>query len=405
MKYQSLWIFTALVSTWLSASGHATAQDDSVLAKTVAWFTGDPAVTEGPRNYAEHTCCPDGTCGCCSQCCCQSNVFGSVELLMWWAKGSSLPPLVSDGPLGPPANGNVLFGNQLGGGRMQTGARLVGGLWLDPEHNTAVGGRFFWLGGDATRFTAIADGTNFLGRPFFDVLQNAPAVVVIGAPGVATGTVNAHYTTSNVLGAEAFTEIMMQQDVRRRVDLVMGYQFFRVDDWLQVDSTTQAPIVAPAVNISITDRFSAHNQFHGGELGLRGRMARGQWSLDVLGAVAVGNMNEQVTITGVTDVAGIVNPGGVLAQPSNIGVYTRNRLAAVPQLTANLKYHLTPALSTHIGYNMIWFSNIATSGEQVDTAVNTIQIGGGPPVGQPAFVFRDRDYWLQGINFGLNLDY
>jgi hypothetical protein len=23
----------------------------------------------------------------------------------------------------------------------------------------------------------------------------------------------------------------------------------------------------------------------------------------------------------------------------------------------------------------------------------------------PAFAFRDRDYWLQGINFGLNWDF
>src|SRR5262249_54134878 len=153
----------------------------------------------------------------------------------------------------------------------------------------------------------------------------------------------AYLTTNNIIGAEAFTEIMMVRDTFRRVDLVAGYQFLRLDDWFQMNSSstlTQVGNPFAGVNVSVTDRFSTRNQFHGGEIGLRGRMARGQWSLNVLGQLGLGNMNEQVTIAGrtiVTPPGGnpATNVGGLFAQRSNIGDYERNKFVYLPQLIAN----------------------------------------------------------------------
>jgi hypothetical protein len=394
-----------LATTLLLPGGNLAAQDGSILGSTVGFLTGGPPVDLGPTNYAEDNACANGCCGCCNQCCRQWDTFGSMEFLLWWAKGTGVPPLVSTGPLNA---GTVLFGDQLLAAKARGGGRITAGIWLDPEHNVAAGGRFFGLGGDTTRFNATSDGTTPLARPFFDALLNVPSSFIVAAPGISAGSVSAYGNTNNIIGAEAFTEIMMQRDERRRIDLVAGYQFLRLDDWVQIDSTTTTPILpAPLVTLTATDRFSTHNQFHGGELGLRGRMARGQWSADVLGIAGLGNMNEQVTIAGNTTVNGVSNPGGILAQPTNIGVYTRNRLAFIPQLTANLKYHITPNASVHIGYNIIWITNIATAGEQIDTVVNSSQIGGGPLVGpaRPAFTFQDQSYWLQGINFGANWDF
>jgi hypothetical protein len=63
---------------------------------------------------------------------------------------------------------------------------------------------------------------------------------------------------------------------------------------------------------------------------------------------------------------------------------------------------VNPNLSFHIGYNIIWITNVALSGDQVDLQVNLNQ-----PLGpaRPQFVFNDRDYWLQGINWGMNWDF
>jgi len=152
---------------------------------------------------------------------------------------------------------------------------------------------------------------------------------------------------------------------------------------LQLNATStviQAGNPFQGATIDVNDRFSTRNQFHGGQIGLRGRMARGQWSLNLLGTAGIGNMNEQVTISGNTTVTnggvGNTTPGGILAQPTNIGTYNRNVFAFIPQATTNLTYHVTPTLSFHIGYNIIWISNVATSADQIDRQVNPSQFLG-----------------------------
>jgi hypothetical protein len=387
----------------------------------VAWLTGDANVglgpSEGPKLYAEDTCCDSGCCGCCSECCRCYDVWGSVEFLMWWAKGTPIPPLVTTAiPGTPPGDAGVLglnttsilFGDEIGAHQLRGGGRVTAGLWLDPDHNVAVGGRFFGLGGDTARF-AQGSTTDILALPFFNAFLGQRDALLVNYPGFSQGGVNAFLNTNNIIGAEAFTEIMMSRDSRRRIDLVGGYQFFRMDDVLQINSNSTITEVGnplAGLRVDITDRFLTRNQFHGGEVGLRGRLARGQWSLNLLGQVGIGNMNQQVAIAGTTTTSfgGASNTaaGGLLAQPTNIGTFERNRFAWIPQLTANLNYHVNPNLSVHIGYNIMWISDVVLTGDQIDTTVNVNQ-----PVGpaRPAFAFRDQEYWLQGINWGVNWDF
>lgn len=434
MKKIQLIAFVAVTTSLLAPAAHAQDVGDVMLTRMVSWFTGDASVGCDPScgapscgvpscsdpasmlasNFAEDTCCADGTCGCCSQCSRRHDVWGSVEFLMWWGRGTSLPPLVTTSPvntpqatagvLGQPTT-SILFGDQLGGNKLRGGGRITAGIWLDPEHNVAAGGRFFGLGGDTTRFSQSSTGNPILARPFFNATLNQEDALLVAYPGLSQGNISAHLSTNNIIGAEAFTEIMMVRDANRRVDLVGGYQFFRLDDWLQIDNNS-AVSGSGGLQIGVSDRFSTHNQFHGGEFGLRGRMARGMWSLNVLGLLGLGNMNEQVTINGSTTTSlggsSVTNTGGLLTQPSNIGTYQRNRFAFIPQLTANLNYHLTQNLSFHIGYNIIWLSNIATSADQIDHVVNLTQPNGPA---RPAFTFNDREYWLQGINWGMNWDF
>jgi hypothetical protein len=161
------------------------------------------------------------------------------------------------------------------------------------------------------------------------------------------------------------------------------------------------------VQFDIRDRFATQNEFHGGQIGLRGQMMRGCWSLDALGKLAMGATNQRVSISGRTQITpGADLPGGLLAQPTNIGEYSRDRFAFIPELTLNLRYHATPNCSFHVGYSIIWWSDVVTSGQQIDTGVNPTQLV-GPVIGQPRpeFEFRDSSYWLQGINFGMNWDF
>ena len=368
--------------------------------------------------FAEDFYCNSGTCGDCTGCSHTMDLWGSAEFLLWWAKGTPLPPLATTALPGtdPSLAGHldqsstrILFGDELAGQKVQSGGRVALGLWLDPEHNTSVGGRFFALGGDKTHFSVASTGDPILARPFFNALIDQQDARLIAFPDVAAGSINAKLENQNVLGTEAFLEMMMVRDCDRRIDAVVGYQFLRLDDWFQINSSSQILEAGPfqGVITDQTDRFSAQNQFHGGVIGLKGHLARGCWSWDVLGKVGIGNLNERVSIFGqttITPLAGapITNPGGLLAQPSNIGNYSRNKFIYVPELTANLRYYVNRCVSFHVGYNIIWLSDLALSGQQIDFGVNPAQ-----PVGpaRPAFAFRDQDYWLQGINFGMNFDF
>ncbi len=367
----------------------------------------------GPR-YAEDVSCSDGTCGECSCCCRRLDIFGSVEFLMWWGKGTHLPPLVTTsdpgtlqtdaGVLNLPTT-TILFGNEMAGKDLQAGGRVALGLWLDQDHNVAAGGRFFGLGGDTTSFSASSDGSTILARPFFNAFLGVDDALLIGFLGVAAGSVSARATTQNIFGTEAFTEIMMHRDACRRVDLVLGYQFLRLDDSLQVVSSHT--LLLNNLNFNIRDRFRAYNEFHGGEIGLRGRVSRGCWTLDGLAQVAVGGVRQQVIIDGQTVITPAGGPpatfaGGLLAQPSNSGNFERSKFAFVPSLTVNLKYHVNPCLNFFLGYNLLWHTDVALSGDQVDLRVNLNQPL-PPPL--PAFAFDDCDYWIQGINFGASWDF
>src|SRR5688572_5068687 len=185
MKIKTLLI--ALIAT-ACAAATPQARSQDLGARMVSWFTGDGAVLDnasaysGPKYYAEDTCCPDGTCGQCNACCRRYDTWGSVEFLMWWARGTSLPPLVTTSLPGTPQvqagvvgqpNTSILFGDELATDKLQGGGRVTAGIWLDPEHNVAAGGRFFGLGGDTTRFALnSATGDPIIGLPFFNDLLN-----------------------------------------------------------------------------------------------------------------------------------------------------------------------------------------------------------------------------------------
>jgi hypothetical protein len=374
----------------------------------------DPACgfDPGRRYAAEDFSCSDGGCGTCPCCCKRLDIWGSAELLLWWGKGSALPPLVTTSPPGTPQadagvlgepGTTVLFGNEQAGKDMQVGGRITLGLWLDPGQNVAIANRFYGLGGQETRFSQGSAGDPILARPFFNAFLGIPDSLLIAFPGLVEGNIDARYQTQNFIGNEVYLEIMMDRDRNRRVNLLFGYHFLRLDDGLQIDSfhtIVDGPFTG--TTFDITDRFSTQNEFHGGMLGFRSIRSRGCVSLDSTFKASLGSVRQQVAIAGQTLINDTPFEGGLLAQPSNIGVYERNRLLFVPELTVNLRYHINPCLSMHLGYNLIWMSQVVTAGEQIDLNVNLSQ-----PVGPavPQFQFHDENYWLQGINFGVNWDF
>jgi hypothetical protein len=119
-------------------------------------------------------------------------------------------------------------------------------------------------------------------------------------------------------------------------------------------------------------------------------------------------MHETVLVNGSTTViepalAPFTSPGGLLAQGTNSGVRSRNRLAFIPEINVNLGYRVNDQLSLTMGYSFLYFSDVVVAGGQIDRTVNLSQ-NPGPIVGpvSPAPLFNTTDYWVQGLSLGMD---
>jgi len=131
----------------------------------------------------------------------------------------------------------------------------------------------------------------------------------------------------------------------------------------------------------------------------------------MLSKLALGNTYQEVNISGFTTTTqgGVptTDTGGLLAQSTNIGQYSRNQFAVMPQLGANLGLQVTPRLRIIGGYTFLYWSRVARAGDQVDMDVNSRLLPNDtrPLAGDtrhPQFVFQNVDFWAQGISAGVD---
>ena len=172
-----------------------------------------------------------------------------------------------------------------------------------------------------------------------------------------------------------------------------------------------APLIGGSEFV-VHDGFSTHNQFYGGQLGLRGEMWMGRLFAVANAKVALGDCQQTVDISGFTQIttpAGAVTtqPGGLLALPSNSGHFFGDRFAVVPEGNLAVGYKVTEQLSVTIGYTFLYWSDVARPGNQIDRSINpaALPISGTPAVqtSRPAFSHQETDFWAQGLTFGMEL--
>ena len=177
--------------------------------------------------------------------------------------------------------------------------------------------------------------------------------------------------------------------------------------------------VNPAgTTFNIHDTFGTQNLFNGGNIGLRTEWYMSpRWSFDVLTKVAIGVVDEKVSIAGntVTTVPGspaTTANGGILALPQtvtgvgpggNIGDYNRTRFTVLPEIDANFHFQLTPLWRVNFGYSFMYIANVVRPGAQIDPVVDPNRFP--PPLTpanpHPTFTWNESSLWLQGVNLGM----
>jgi hypothetical protein len=383
--------------------------------------------------------CRDETCedepvldcgdACPVDCCCGlGRLWVRGEYLLWGIKNSNVPPLVTTsapamlGVLGPGTN--VLVGGAIDN-EARSGGRFTVGFWFDRAQTCGVEGSWFFLGQRTVNFAAGSSGIPLLARPFFNVNPgvNAEDAELIANPllagqpgqppvlplagGVAVGL------SSRLWGTELNGLFNLVERERCRLDLLGGFRYVELDERLAINESLLVPADSPmfaGTSFFLTDGFSTRNQFYGGQVGLRAKFTCGLWDLELLGKVALGASHETTDIGGVTLItpaggAPSVFAGGLLTQPTNIGRFSRNDFAVVPEAGINIGYQLTPRVRLLAGYTFLFWSNVMRPGDQVDRVVNSTQLTGGALVGpaRPAPLLRTSDFWAQGLNLGIEL--
>lgn len=354
--------------------------------------------------------------------------WGSVDLLYWTRQGRSLPPLVSTSPPGTPRNAgptnpiaatigqpttSILFGGDRVNDNWHGGVQIELGTWLDDHREIGIGMRVFAVDEDEVSFSATSAGTTILGRPFFNTQigkEDALLVAFTNADPTqgpfTAGTVTA-VTKNQLYGGDGFLRVNWGRGFGYSVDIVGGYQYTRINDSLIV--THDFRDLGTGDEFFGLDSFSTRNDFHGGEFGISAEFQQGPWTLNTLGKLGLGNSRQAAIVSGTNtaDFVGfgtITTNGALLTQNSNIGTYKQDQFTFVPHVSLDVGYQVNDNLNVSLGYSFIYWSSVLLAGDQIDRNIDTRQFFGAtvPDAQGPFFNFNDTDWWVQGINAGIN---
>jgi hypothetical protein len=424
--------FLASTLALLSGAGLALAEPPDVGAlnplprEPLVLLSGDgPAATAPPTTKFSESCPgPD----CCNPCAPRHEICGppgriwvSAEYLLWWIKDDHVPPLVTAGPpgssgiLGTPGT-TVVFGGDVDHEEF-SGGRFTVGFWLDECQTHGLETEVFFLGSRSSNFVAGGPGTATgptVARPVINAITGAETAELVSAAGVVSGTIQVT-EHSRLWGIEENFLCNLCCSCCSRVDFLAGFRYLQLDEGLAIREDLLVNPSVPGIGgstIGVVDQFDTHNRFYGGQIGARAQYWRGNTCFNVTGKVALGETHEVIGINGTTvftlpGAAPVAVPGGVLALPSNSGHFSRDEFAVVPEVGFNVGYMVTPRVCVYLGYTFLYWSDVVRPGDQIDRVVNLTQLptnlGPGTLVGpaRPAVLFKETDFWAQGINLGV----
>jgi hypothetical protein len=313
----------------------------------------------------------------------------------------------------------VLYGNSTINNQLQSGFQVHGGFWLNDCHTCGIDISFFDLFTSRSTFNASSNGTNVaLFRPFFNTSTGMQGSEDISytPDGIAGGATVQNRST--FLGGEANfrKQLCCVDDCCKsyRVDLLLGYRILSLQESLEIDENLNT--TAPAGNILVQDRFVTNNVFNGGQVGIDAECSRNGWIFGLRSLVALGVTTQSVNISGLTVLtpAGgtpTVLQGGLLAQKTNIGYYTRDPFTVVPEVCLKVGRQITENFRLTIGYDFLYWSNVLHAANQVDPVVNPYYIpttgtpAGSPLPYRPEFTYHTSGFFAHGVTFGAEFRY
>lgn len=352
-----------------------------------------------------------------------------LDYLFWWTNGGRVPALVSTSPSGTAQNtagvlptASVLFGEDRYFDSLRNGGRATLTRWLDEEKTIGFDLGYFGAGhSHDSDYSNASNGSTILARPFFNTSTGAEDAELVAfidpsAIPIVSGSLRIS-SSSEFHSGNALFRVNTEKTDSGRLDLLTGYRFFRYRESMNIhealESTNPFGLIQQGTTLALSDDFNTQSNFHGAELGLSWTKSLDWITLQGTSKIAMGNVQKKLRIRGDTSVqvpsGGSANyQGGLLALPSNIGEYTENDFAFLPELGLKARMLLTKNLDFNVGYTALCLTNVARVGKSIDRRVDagqltTLENTGVPSSGNPVAAVPDSVLFANGISFGLGL--
>lgn len=374
-----------------------------------------PCASPCPKDCCEPKKKPD----LCKPC---GHFWASADYLLWWINNSpsAVPllvsgPAASDGIAGSPGT-TAVPQNGLGFGPF-SGAHVAAGISPVGQPDFAAEFGFLWLfqQGSRTSLASDAGGNPLIALPFTDAQTGAPSRLLLSFPGMFSGNATVA-ATSQLWGGEANLAGHVLGRTWLNVDGIAGFRYLDLQETLNVNAfsidlagtgTFNGAPLPLGTPVFLNDSFRTNNNFYGGQVGFRVEARRGPVYALLTTKVAFGVNHMAVNIAGSSQAGGLTANGGLFALPTNIGAYSDDTFAVIPEVNLTLGYQIGRNWRTYVGYSMLYWDRVARPGDQISGVVNPTQVPlsgvGTGLVGPalPAFSLQHSDFWAHGVNFGL----
>lgn len=339
--------------------------------------------------------------------------WSSIELLTWWVQNSPINiPLVT-GNSNPKAFGlinepgtQILFGrgsslDQVHFGEL-TGSRFIIGAWLDRASQYGLEASAFFLPPGKKPYSTSSFSGSF---PVVNVPFNSGSENVL----VNKETPN-QVVLNNTIKFYGYEINYLAHVPKNRclTTFFTGVRFFRFQESFRlIDSSF--PVLGI---VEVKDKFIAQNNFYGLQLGARTQFNWNKLLLNLSMAIAAGSNHHLLRISGETDFKHQrLQNFGIFSEPSNLGTHKAERFAIIPELRAQLGYHLTANIRPFLTYDFFYMNHLIRPLKNIDRNINTSQnslIGGsGVLFGSPSPIAQlsTTSVWVQGVSAGLDVNF
>jgi hypothetical protein len=357
----------------------------------------------------------------------EPRLWFEADFLLWFIKQGPLNvPLVTagntsdanPGALGQPHT-QVLFGTSgLDYGAIP-GGRFDMGYWFDAESRFGIEAGFFLLSQQNAGYSVFSNsaGSPVLSVPIFNAQTRQEDQVPVAFPGVYAGGVIVA-SSSTLGGANLDGCFNLVRNSGFQADVVAGFRFVDLRETLGIQtpdvSIGSTASQSGSIAYNTVDEFRASNQFYGGEIGGRIGYRWERWSVDLTGSVALGSTYQSLNIDGYSTASSpsggppSVSPGGIFAQPTNMGRYWAWDFAVVPEAELKIGFQVWRNVLITAGYDFLYWSSVVRPGAQVNRDVNLSQstlLGAGALSGpaQPVAPLSRTDFFANGLTLGLEV--